>query len=492
MTNSRAPQSGAIPRAGRVLPTLNEDGSRRWIRPKPSHGPWWKRRQVVAYVLMALFFAAPHMRVFGKPVFLMDLPRRQFTLMGYTFLPTDTLLFMFTMGAGVIGIFLITALWGRAWCGWACPQTVYLEFLFRPIGRWFDGGYTSSRALDKKGAWFTPRRLGKYITFFLLALYVSHTMLAFFVGTDQLYGWMTRSPSEHPSAFLFVVLFTGIVWFNFTYFREQTCLIVCPYGRWQSALIDRQSVIVAYDVNRGEPRAHAGATRSTGAGDCIDCKACVQTCPTGIDIRNGLQMECVHCTQCIDACDDIMTRIGKPKGLIRYSSQDAIAGQPRKFLRLRTVLYPVVLAVLLGGLGFTMWSKPAADLTVLRGLDAPFTTEADGRIANQIRIKITNRRAEAMRYPVAFGGLVGASVESAPPIDAAQVTVVAPENPLTVGAGATRTTSVFVLLPATAFVRGERFITITVSDDRGYLETVRYRLLGPSSSTPNPNPAGTP
>jgi len=482
--------TGAPPSAGRrVLPTLNEDGSRRWIRPKPAHGPWWQRRRVVAYLLMAIFFAAPHLRVFGKPVFLMDLPRREFTLMGYTFLPTDTLLFMFTLGAGVIGIFLLTALFGRAWCGWACPQTVYLEFLFRPIGRWFDGGYAGSRALDKQGAWFTPRRLAKYITFFLLALFVSHTLLAFFVGTDQLYTWITGSPADHPTAFFFVVLFTGIVWFNFTYFREQTCLIVCPYGRWQAALIDRQSVIVAYDVNRGEPRAHAGATRDPNAGDCIDCKACVQTCPTGIDIRNGLQMECVHCTQCIDACDDIMVKIGKPKGLIRYSSQDAIAGQPRKLLRLRTILYPAVLTILLGGLAITMWRKPAADLTVLRGLDGPFTTEADGRIANQVRIKVTNRRSETMAYPIVFSGLVGTPLDAgAPVLDSTQVTVVAPENPLRVEAGETRTTSVFVLLPASAFVSGERWVNITLSDDRGYLETLRYRLLGPNSSNRTPAP----
>ena len=478
--------TGAPPNAGRrVLPTLNEDGSRRWIRPKPAHGAWWQRRRVVAYLLMAIFFAAPHLRVFGKPVFLMDLPRREFTLMGYTFLPTDTLLFMFTLGAGVIGIFLLTALFGRAWCGWACPQTVYLEFLFRPIGRWFDGGYTGSRALDKQGAWFTPRRLAKYLTFFLLALFVSHTMLAFFVGTDQLYSWITGSPADHPTAFFFVVLFTGIVWFNFTYFREQTCLIVCPYGRWQAALIDRQSVIVAYDVNRGEPRAHAGATRDPNAGDCIDCKACVQTCPTGIDIRNGLQMECVHCTQCIDACDDIMVKIGKPKGLIRYSSQDAIAGQPRKLLRLRTILYPVVLTVLLGGLAITMWRKPAADLTVLRGLDGPFSTEADGRIANQVRIKVTNRRNEAMAYPIVLGTPLDAG---SPVLDSTQVTIVAPENPLRVEAGETRTTSVFVLLPPSAFVNGERWVSITLSDERGYLETLRYRLLGPNSSTRTSTP----
>jgi len=473
--------TAAPPGVGRrVLPTLNEDGTRRWIRPKPSHGAWWRRRQVVAYLLMAIFFAAPHLRVFGKPVFLMDLPRREFTLMGYTFLPTDTLLFMFTLGSGVIGIFLITALWGRAWCGWACPQTVYLEFLFRPIGRWFDGGYTQSRALDKQGAWFTPRRLGKYITFFLLALFVSHTMLAFFVGTEQLYGWMLGSPADHPSAFFFVVLFTGIVWFNFTYFREQTCLIVCPYGRWQSALIDRQSKIVAYDYVRGEPRALGAKNRDPNAGDCISCNACVQTCPTGIDIRNGLQMECVHCTQCIDACDEIMTKIGQHTGLIRYSSQDEIAGKPKHLLRMRTILYPVVLAILLGGLGTTMYLKQAADLTVLRGLDGPFALEADGRVSNQIRVKITNRRGEEMQYRIVLDSLTTGD------INASEVTVVAPENPLTVKAGDTRATSVFVLLPARAFQNGERFITINVSDDRGYQESVRYRLLGPSNASAVP------
>jgi cytochrome c oxidase accessory protein FixG len=425
---------------------------------------------------MAAFFAAPHLRIFGKPVFLMDLPRREFTLMGYTYLPTDTLLFMFSLGSVVIGIFLVTALWGRAWCGWACPQTVYLEYLFRPIGRWFDGGYTQSRALDKQGAWFTPRRLGKYLTFFLLSLFVSHTMLAFFVGIPQLYGWMRGSPADHPSAFFFVVLFTGIVWFNFTYFREQTCLIVCPYGRWQSALIDRQSKIVAYDYVRGEPRALGAKNRDPHAGDCINCNACVQTCPTGIDIRNGLQMECVHCTQCIDACDEIMTKIGKPTGLIRYSSQDEISGKPKHLLRLRTILYPIVLTLLGGGLVGTMYVKKAADLTVLRGLDGPFTTEADGRIANQIRIKITNRRGADMAYRIVLDSLAPANVAPR------EVTVVLPENPLTVQAGDTRITSAFVLLPPRAFTKGERFITINVSDERDYRESVTYRLLGPTSS----------
>ena len=422
---------------------------------------------------MAAFFVAPHVRLFGKPIFLMDLPRRQFTLAGYTFLPTDTLLFMLLLASGVIGIFLITAFFGRLWCGWACPQTVYLEFLFRPIGRWFDHGYTGSRNLDKQHAWFTPMRIAKYITFFVLAVFVSHTLLAFFVGTDDLYKWMTHPPSAHPTAFAFVVGFTGIVWFNFTYFREQTCLIVCPYGRWQSALIDSQSLIVGYDYNRGEPRALGIKDRSPDAGDCVDCNACVQTCPTGIDIRNGLQMECVHCTQCIDACDDIMVKVGKPKGLIRYSSQDELAGKPRQWLRLRTVLYPTVLFLLLGGLGAALVMKAPADVTVLRGLDGPFTEEGDGRISNQIRLRITNRRGVDESYSIAI------EQPTTTEIAQSELTMVIPENPVKVVAGATHSTSMFIVLPRKAFSNGERMLNFTITDSEGYVDHETYRLLGP-------------
>ncbi len=470
MTTAAAPV-----RQGRVLPTLNEDGTRRWIRPKPSHGKWWERRRIVAYALMAWFFVAPFLRVHGKPMMLFDFPRRQFIIGGHTFLPTDTLLFMFLLGSIVFSIFLLTALFGRVWCGWACPQTVFLEFLYRPIGRWFDGGYTGSRKLDNEHRWFTPRRVGKYVTFFLLALFVSHTMLAFFVGTETLYHWMLGSPALHPTAFTFVVLFTGAIWFNFTYFREQTCLIVCPYGRMQSALIDSQSLIVAYDATRGEPRALGVKNRDPKAGDCIECSACVQTCPTGIDIRNGLQMECVHCTQCIDACDDIMTRVGKPPGLIRYSSQDDLAGKSRRLLRPRTVLYPLVLVILLGGLVTGLAVKAPADITVLRGLGAPFTEEADGRIANQVRVRIVNRSGAIAQYRIQFDGLTDG-------VSPAQATVIAPENPMTVAAGATGATSVFIILPRTAFQHhGERDMTLVFSDGAGYVERVPYRLQGPST-----------
>jgi cytochrome c oxidase accessory protein FixG len=468
--------------SGRVLPTLNEDGTRNWIRPRPSPGRWWRRRQVVAYVLMVVFIALPHIQVGGHPAFLMSFPKREFHLMGWTFLPTDTLLFMLFLFSTIIGIFLLTALFGRAWCGWACPQTVYLEFLFRPIERLFEGGYAGSRALDRERKWFTPARLAKYGVYALISLVLAHTFLAYFVGVEQLSVWMRSSPWEHPTGFFVMALTAVGVWYNFTYFREQTCLIACPYGRWQSVLLDKQSIIVAYDYLRGEPRGKAAAAnRPETMGDCIDCKACVTTCPTGIDIRNGLQMECVHCTQCIDACDAIMDKVGKPRGLIRYSSQEALAGKPRKLVRLRTVLYPLAFTAALTTLLVLLFTKENAEVTVLRGLGAPFTEDASGVVTNQVRVKITNRADSDRTYRIDIAGVDGGRV-------------VAPENPLPVSRGTIRETSVFVQLPRDAFTNGVRDVTVTVTDGARFTTTVPWRLQGPSNGTASPPamaPGGT-
>ena len=454
---------------GRVLPTLNEDGSRRWLRPKPSHGKFFRRRQITAYVLMFVFFIIPYLRMGGKPIILLDLPHREFTFFGTTFLPTDTLLLMLLMASLLITIFLLTALFGRVWCGWACPQTVYMEFLFRPIERWLEGGRSGSMQLDKlhmRGQ-LHVRRLAKYAIYGVLALFLAHTFLAYFVGVDQLAVWVRRSPVQHPTSFAIMALVTGAIMFDFTFFREQTCAVACPYGRWQSVLLDRQSLIVAYDTKRGEPRAK-GKSRPATAGDCIDCGACTITCPTGIDIRDGLQMECIHCTQCADACDEIMARIGKPPGLIRYTSSAALAGERMHRLRPRVVLYPLALVLALGGFAYTLGTKAPADVTVLRGLGEPYTIEADGRVANQVRVKITNRSRGDRTYAVALDS-------------ASQAQVIAPGVPIAVARGATETASLFILLPESAFHDGERHVSFTVSDGAGYRETFPYRLVGPEA-----------
>ncbi len=449
----------------RVLATLNADGSRRWLRPNLSEGPFWRQRRVVAYLLMFVFFVIPYLRLHDKPLVLLDLPRREFTILGTTFLPTDTLLFMLLFVIAGISIFLATALFGRIWCGWGCPQTVYMEFLFRPLERWIEGGRTGSLALDRQTG-LKPRRLLKYAVFFALALFLAHTFLAYFVGIERLALWVRSSPVEHPTAFLLMAGTTAAIMFNFTYFREQTCLVACPYGRLQSVLLDRQSLIVGYDVKRGEPRAKGTKDRAAAQGDCIDCGACVMTCPTGIDIRDGLQMECIHCTQCADACDDIMDRVGTPRGLIRYTSRDEVEGTPHTWLRPRVILYPAALTIAVVAFLYFLVARRDTDITILRGIGAPYSVEADGRIVNQVRVRMTNRARETREYQIALVGGEGANL-------------ISPENPLRIGAGERRSTSVFIVGPRRMFHDGAWSVLINVSDGKAYSETLPYTLIGP-------------
>ena len=451
--------------AGRVLPTLNEDGSRFWIRPRLSEGAWWNRRRVVGYALIAFFVTLPHLRWMDKPLILLDVPRREFTLLGSTFLPTDTLILMLLLGSAVIAVFLFSALFGRVWCGWGCPQTVYMEFVFRPIERLLEGGRSSSLAMDRKRGLMQWRRVVKYLIYIPICLALAHTFLAYFVGTDTLAEWVQLSPRDHPTPFLVMAVTTLLIFLDFGWFREQTCLIACPYGRWQSALIDKNSLIVAYDPGRGEPR-RTGTNRD-GAGDCVSCNACVNTCPTGIDIRNGLQMECVHCTQCMDACDHVMEALHKPKGLIRYASQEGLAGRDSSLLRPRVVIYMVALVVVLAGLGVTLSTRANADITILRSSSEPYRVEADGRVANQVRVKIVNRSRDAQQYSVRVDGLAGG-------------TVIAPELPLTVEPRAQRTTSLFLVAPFAAFREGRRPVTLHITNLAGFSHDIPFVLLGPS------------
>lgn len=448
----------------RVLSTLNSDGSRRWLRPKPEHGPMWQRRRLVAYALMLVFFLVPYIKVGGHPIFLMDLPHRMFYLMGMTFLPTDTVLFLLMFISTIIGIFFVTAMFGRVWCGWGCPQTVYTEFLFRPVEYLIEKGFRGSRAIDKDGG-LSPRRVVKLGVFFLLAMFLAHTFLAYFVGIETLAKWVTRSPVHHMTSFLIMAGMTGLIFFDFAYFREQTCLVACPYGRLQSVLLDRKSIIVAYDKRRGEPR-RKGRERD-GAGDCVDCNRCVLTCPTGIDIRDGLQMECIHCTQCMDACDEVMEIRQRPKGLIRYSNRDEIEGRTAGVLRPRVVIYPIVLTAALAAFGFMLATKADTDVTVLRAPGVPYSEEQDGSVNNQIVIRVTNRSSHERRYTIALHDAPGAQL-------------IAPQNPLPVPAGKTVSATVFVVLPHEGLEHGEKLVHFSISDGARFTETEPYKLVGPA------------
>ena len=450
----------------RVLSTLNRDGSRRVMRPKLSKGHFYHRRFVTAWALVATFTLIPIIRLGGKPLMLLNVPKREFTFFGATFLPTDTFLLMLLLFSIFIGIFLITAVLGRVWCGWACPQTVYMEFVYRPLENLIEGGRRRQLELDARGP--DGRRILKYAVFLAVSAFLANTFLAYFVGWDRLLTWMSGSPAAHPGAFLLMAGTTALMFFDFAYFREQTCIVACPYGRLQSVLLDRRSLIVGYDAGRGEPKAPWRKKEERSAGDCIDCKLCVSACPTGIDIRDGLQMECIHCTQCIDACDEVMDRIGLDRGLVRYTSQAELADGKSSFLRPRVVVYSAILMVMLGAFAFSLAGKSSADVTLLRGLGAPFTVLPDGRVSNQIRIKIANRSEEERSYLIELTG--GSGLE-----------LIAPENPLTVAPGETEMTAAFITAPLSAFSGGEAPVALTIGNGIDFTKEFDYRILGPAT-----------
>jgi len=446
----------------RVLPTLNADGTRNRIRPRLYPGPLLSRRRAVAWTLVVLFVGLPFLTIGGKPAIFLDVVQREFSLFGHTFLATDGVLLMLLMLTIFAAVFWTTALVGRAWCGWGCPQTVYMEFLFRPIERLFEGKREAQLELDKRGT--SIRRALKNLVFLGLSFVLANVFLSYFVGTHALRSWMTEPPARHLAGFLVVAITTGLIFFDFAYFREQMCTVICPYARLQAVLLDRRSLIIGYDAKRGEPRSKG--KQKPGNGDCIDCQACVVACPTGIDIRQGLQLECIACAQCVDACDSIMARIHKPSGLIRYAAQETLeSGNKAALLRPRVVIYSVLLLGLLVTLTSALSVKPGAEVTILRGIGAPFS-ESGPQVVNQIRIKIRNRGSAAQSYHVALADLPAAQL-------------ISPEDPLRVPAGEQRTTSVFVLAPRSAFARASRAVHFRITDGHGYLAEFPYELLGP-------------
>jgi len=445
----------------RVLPTLNADGTRNRIRPRLYQGRLWRARRIVAWALMALFIGLPLLRVGGKPALLLDVVHRQFVFFGFTYLPTDGVLLMLLMLSIFVAVVLTTALVGRAWCGWACPQTVYMEFLFRPLEQLFEGPREAQLRIDKHGA--NARRVAKNVVYLLLSFLLANVFLAYFVGVEALRHWVLEAPSQHMGGFTIVMATTGLVFFDFAYFREQMCTVICPYARIQSVLLDPKSLVIGYDGARGEPRSK-GRAKVAGHGDCIDCQACVVTCPTGIDIRQGLQLECIACGQCADACDSIMDRIQKPRGLIRYSSPAALeTSKKTSLLRPRVVIYALLLLGLSVTLVLLARTPRTAEITVLRGLGAPFTVTGS-EVVNQLRLKVHNRSEKARRFDVVV-------------VDLPLAKIVAPELPLSVPPSEQASASFFVVAPG-AEVRGSRHVQLRVGDGE-VSELISYTLLGP-------------
>lgn len=384
--------------------TINEAGKRAWVYPKKPVGRFYNYRKWVSYGLLIFLVAAPFVKINGHPFLMFNVLDRRFSIFSIPFWPQDFHLFVISMIIGVIFIALFTIAFGRIFCGWMCPQTIFLEMVFRRIEYWIEGDRGAQIRLDRQ-AWNAEKirkKTLKWVVFALISFLIANVFLAYLISSDTLIQYIIEGPANHLNTLVALIIFTGVFYFVFAWFREQVCIIACPYGRLQGVLLDNKSVVVAYDHKRGEDiegrkKFRKGENRSQlGYGDCIDCNQCVQVCPTGIDIRNGTQLECVNCTACIDACDSIMDSVALPKGLIRYTSQDHIEKKSPFVFSARLKGYTAVLFILIGVLVGMLFLRNPVEATILRLPGQLFEHKEGGIISNVYTYKLVNKTDQTM------------------------------------------------------------------------------------------------
>lgn len=384
--------------------TLDDEGKRKWVYPKQPSGRYYDYRKWVSYALLIFLFAAPFIKINGNQFLLFNILERKFNIFGFPFWPQDFYLFVISMIIGVVFIALFTVAFGRIFCGWICPQTIFLEMVFRRIEYAIEGDRGKQIRLDKM-PWNREKivkKSSKWAIFALISFLIANVFLAYLVGSDQLLKYITNGPFGHLGTFIPLLIFTAVFYFIFAWFREQVCIIACPYGRLQGVLLDDKSVVVAYDHKRGEREEGRQkfkknqARKANGIGDCIDCFQCVQVCPTGIDIRNGTQLECVNCTACIDACDDMMEKVDLPKGLIRYASEENIEKKAKFKFNARMKGYTAVLAILIGLLVGMLMIRSDVEAKVLRLPGQIYETKDNGNISNVYTYKLINKTNQDM------------------------------------------------------------------------------------------------
>jgi len=384
--------------------TINEDGKRAWVFPKKPSGKFYEKRKVLSYVLLAILIASPFIKLNGNQFLMFNVLERRFNVFGFPFWPQDFHLFVISMIIGVIFITLFTVGFGRIFCGWICPQTIFMEMVFRRIEYWIDGDRNKQRRL-KKQKWDAEKikkRLFKWFIFLVISFLIANVFLAYLIGSDKLLKYITDGPFEHLGTLFPLIIFTGVFYFVFAWFREQVCIIACPYGRLQGVLLDTKSIVVAYDHKRGEGEHGRKKFRKNedrqelGHGDCIDCLQCVHVCPTNIDIRNGTQLECINCTACIDECDHIMESINLPKGLIRYASEDEIEKKEKFKLTPRLKGYIAVLIILIGVLSGMLLLRNDIEARVLRLPGQLYEHKEGNIISNVFTYKLVNKTNEVI------------------------------------------------------------------------------------------------
>lgn len=376
--------------------TIDKKGGRNYIFPKKPKGDLYNKRTFASILYLIIFFGLPFIKIHGEPMFMINVLKRKFILFGQIFGPQDFLIFALGMLTFMVFIILFTVVFGRVFCGWACPQTIFMEMVFRKIEYWIEGDFNKQRQLKEMpwNGFKLRKRVLKIVVFYLISFIIANFFMAYLISMDEVLRYIREGIGAHFGTFMTLIGFSTIFFFVFYWFREQVCIVVCPYGRLQGVLLDKNSIVVAYDYVRGEPRGKLKKEVTANLGDCIDCAACVRVCPTGIDIRNGTQLECVNCTACIDSCDEIMVSVKKPTGLIRFASENNVAKGEKPTFNARIIAYSFVLLALISALGFMLASRDDVDVTLLRTSGIVYQTLPDGRIANIYNAKLANKTHE--------------------------------------------------------------------------------------------------
>ncbi len=449
--------------------SIQKDGRRVMIHPADVDGRFFRARWGVFIVLLGVYLAVPWITIGGHPAVLLDIVGRRFFLFGHVFNSQDAFLAFFLLTGIGFGLIAMTAVAGRLWCGWACPQTVFMEGVFRPLQRIIEGPAAHRIKREAKGwdAERVARRALLWSIYLVLAAAFSHVFLGYFTPVRGLLAMIRQGPSASPEAFAWTTAMTAVTFFNFAWFREQVCVAICPYGRLQSVLTDPDSLVIGYDRPRGEPRAK-GKEKAAGAGDCVDCDRCVAVCPTGIDIRNGLQLDCVACSRCIDACDDVMDRLGRPRGLVRYDSQHGLEHKPRRVLRPRLALYAVLGTAGLIAATVAFQSHKPFEANLLRIAGMPYVVER-GEVRNAFNIHVINKQSRRITFAIE-------------PVTGAPFTFVIPTREVALDPLAGTQIPVFAVVPANDF-HGDTRVELrvrAVGDDTIPPRRIDAPFLGPA------------
>lgn len=383
------------------IPSITDTGNKRkWMYPQIIKGKLYRYRDRVSYALLILLFSGPFIKINGEQLILLNVMERKFVFFGVIFWPQDFYLFVLALLTFMVFIVMFTAIFGRVWCGWACPQTIFMEMVFRKIENWIEGDYIHQQKLNAAPlSWGKVfKKTVKHTIFLLISFFISNIFLAYIIGSDTLVRIMTEPPAQHLSGFISIWVFTFVFYIVFSYIRELVCTVICPYGRLQGVLLDNQSMIVAYDYERGEPRGKLIRNNEQHLGDCIDCRVCVHVCPTGIDIRNGTQLECINCTACIDACDMVMEKINRPTRLIGFMSEDQITSKAPFRLSKKVYAYSVVLLILITVLSSLLIIRSDIDVTILRAGGTLYQLRDDGTVSNLYNAELVNKTSKLVNF----------------------------------------------------------------------------------------------